>query len=189
VFFLRKPSAAQVEGLLLAHRQDSYSYTEIGATQSGAPADYNLDHNRVLLGRGPDAFARAVAAVNEWKMFDMDWVELLPVQPKVNAGETIAVIVRHLGFRSVNLSRVVYLIEEDERFGFAYGTPPCHAEQGEERFMVEHDTKTDEVWYDLFACSKPRDLFARLGYPISRHLQKRFARDSLAAMQRAVLQF
>src|SRR6266542_2299273 len=64
-------------------------------------------------------------------------------------------------------------------------TVSCHAEQGEERFTVEYDVQTEEVWYDLFAFSRPRDPLARFGYPFSRHLQKRFARESLAAMKRA----
>jgi uncharacterized protein (UPF0548 family) len=94
-------------------------------------------------------------------------------------------VVRHVGFWSVNISRIVYLIDEESRYGFAYGTLPSHSEEGEERFFVEHDKTTDEVWYDLYAFSKPRHPLARIGYPISRHLQKRFARESLAAMKRA----
>jgi len=41
--------------------------------------------------------------------------------------------------------------------------------------------------YDLFAFSRPRHPLARLGGPLySRALQRRFARDSLRAMARAV---
>lgn len=188
MFFFGKPSAEQVEALVLAHRNEPHSYGEVGRTRADPPTGYNVDHNRVLLGQGREVFARAATAIRQWKMFDMGWVELFPTQPSVKAGETVAVIVRHLGFLSVNISRVVYLIEEDERFGFAYGTLLSHSEQGEERFTVEYDPSTDEVWYDLLAFSKPRAPLARVGYPISRHLQKRFARDSLAAMKRAVSQ-
>ena len=42
------------------------------------------------------------------------------------------------------------------------------------------------VWYDILAFSRPQHFLARLGYPFARRLQKRFARDSAAAMQRAV---
>jgi len=41
------------------------------------------------------------------------------------------------------------------------------------------------VWYHVCAFSRPDKLLSRLGYPIVRHLQKRFARDSHAAMERA----
>ena len=45
----------------------------------------------------------------------------------------------------------------------------------------------DSVWYDILAFSRPNHFLARLGYPIVRRLQRRFARDSAAAMKRATL--
>jgi uncharacterized protein (UPF0548 family) len=71
------------------------------------------------------------------------------------------------------------------RFGFAYGTLPGHAESGEERFLVEWDRTGDAVRYDVLAFSRPRHPLARLGYPLTRRAQRRFARDSAAAMLRA----
>ena len=73
-----------------------------------------------------------------------------------------------------------------QRYGFAYGTLPEHAESGEERFTVEWHEADDAVWYDILAFSRPQQLLAQLGYPFTRRLQKRFARDSAAAMRRAV---
>ena len=72
------------------------------------------------------------------------------------------------------------------RFGFAYGTLPGHAESGEERFLVEWDRADDAVWYDILAFSRPRHPLARLGYPLTRRTQRRFARDSAAAIRQAV---
>jgi uncharacterized protein (UPF0548 family) len=70
------------------------------------------------------------------------------------------------------------------RFGFAYGTLPDHVERGEERFTVEWRAD-DSVWYDIYAFSRPKHPLARLGFPITRMLQKRFVRDSLAIMKAA----
>ena len=44
----------------------------------------------------------------------------------------------------------------------------------------------DSVWYDLRAFSRPRYWPARLGYPMTRRLQRRFVRDSKTAMRAAV---
>ena len=74
-----------------------------------------------------------------------------------------------------------------QRFGFAYGTLPEHAESGEERFTVEWHEADDAVWYDILAFSRPHQLLARLGKPVARRLQKRFARGSAEAMRRAVI--
>jgi hypothetical protein len=42
------------------------------------------------------------------------------------------------------------------------------------------------VRYDILAFSRPQELLTRWGYPLVRRLQKRFAKDSAAAMLRAV---
>lgn len=52
--------------------------------------------------------------------------------------------------------------------------------------MVEWDRRTDQVCYDVLAFSRPRHPLAKLAYPLSRSLQKRFAEDSKMARYRAV---
>ena len=73
-----------------------------------------------------------------------------------------------------------------KRFGFAYGTLTEHAESGEERFTVEWNRDDDKVWYDILAFSRPRQMPARLGYPFSRSLQRKFANASKVAMVQSV---
>lgn len=99
----------------------------------------------------------------------------------------MAVLARHYGFWSLNASRVVYVVDDrgaHSKYGFAYGTLAEHAETGEERFTVELRPEDETVWYEIYAFSRPNGL-ARVGYPLSRRLQKQFARDSKAAMLRA----
>jgi uncharacterized protein (UPF0548 family) len=72
------------------------------------------------------------------------------------------------------------------RFGFAYGTLPDHAGTGEERFLIEWNREDNSVWYDILAFSRPNHFLTRLGYPLVRRTQKRFGRESAAAMQCAV---
>jgi uncharacterized protein (UPF0548 family) len=71
--------------------------------------------------------------------------------------------------------------------GFAYGTLKEHAESGKERFTVEWNRANDKVCYDILAFSRPRQTLARLGYPLSRFMQKQFAEDSKAAMLQFVV--
>ena len=95
-----------------------------------------------------------------------------------------------LGIWYLNACRIVCLIDEAgavETYGFAYGTLPDHAEQGEERFTVLWDHADDSVRYEQFAFSRPSRLLTQLNYPLARTVQKRFARDALEAMQRAVV--
>ena len=121
-------------------------------------------------------------------MFEMRWVQLCWPDTPIREGATVAVLVSHMGFWSLNAARIVYVVEEDgadKKFGFAYGTLLEHGERGEERFTVEFHAKDQSVWYEVCAFSQPNFL-ARLAYPLSRALQKRFARDSKIAMQKAV---
>lgn len=168
-----------------------FSYAEVGASREapGKVPGYAVDHNRVKLGDGEDVFGRATEALYAWKMFDLGWVRLLPRGAPVEVGTTVAVLARHHGFRSLNFSRVVYEVSGENggvrRLGFAYGTLPEHAESGEERFVVEWHPD-GPVFYDLYAFSRPNHPLSRLGHPLARGLQRRFARDSLGAMVRAV---
>jgi uncharacterized protein (UPF0548 family) len=120
-------------------------------------------------------------------MFCLSWVHIFPEHVPIREGGTVAVVGRHFGFSSLNACRIVYVLNEPRRFGFAYGTLPVHAERGEERFTVEWRAD-DSVWYDILAFSRPNGWLVRLGYPFSRALQKRFARDSKAAMADALRQ-
>jgi uncharacterized protein (UPF0548 family) len=184
-----RPKRESIRALLEVERGLRFPYPEVGATRaSDTPRGYTVDHNRVLLGRGPEVFARAKQAIRAWKMFDMDWLELCWTDAAIEVGSTVGVLVGHYGFWSLNPCRIAYVLEEGrrlEKFGFAYGTLPGHGEIGEERFSVEFDPQDSSVWYDLYAFSRP-GVMARMGYPLARALQRKFAKDSMAAMQRAV---
>jgi uncharacterized protein (UPF0548 family) len=185
---LAKPGRGSIEAFIAAQRDKEFSYAEVGASRRGAPSGYTVDHNRIELGRGADAFERAKGAVRRWKMFDMDWVESCWADTAIEAGACVAVVISLVGLWSVNACRIVYVVEEHgavERFGFAYGTLAEHGAIGEERFTVEFNRDDQTVWYDVYALSRPRAL-ARLAYPFTRALQRRFARDSKAAMRRAM---
>jgi uncharacterized protein (UPF0548 family) len=185
---LSKPQRQSILAFIAAQQNQNFSYAEVGSSRTQAPPGYIVDHNRVNLGQGIEAFERAKNAIRQWKMFDMPWIELCWPDTPIEPCATVAVVVSHLGFWSMNACRIVYVIDEhgsSERYGFAYGTLPDHREQGEERFTVEFDTDDQTVWYDLYAISRP-NMLARLAYPVARGLQKRFARDSKVAMQTAV---
>ena len=186
MFFIRKPTQSQIERFLEASRNSSFSYTYVGSTQKEAPESYTVDHNRLHIGNGEVDWEKAKRSIHNWKMFEIPWVELCWPNTPVQKDQTVAILIRHFGFFSLNSARIVYVIDEPSHYGFAYGTLADHGESGEERFSVEIDRVTGEVWYDLFAFSRPNHFLAKLGYPLMRVLQKRFAIDSKTAMLRAM---
>lgn len=186
MFFLNRPSAQEIERLIAQSRELPLSYGPVGLAQ-GATKPFDVDTTAVVIGKGRDDFERARAALEAWKQFDVGWAELFPKHAPIEPGTVVALLIRHLGFWSLNGCRIVYRVGETEsehRFGFAYGTLPNHAESGEEIFEVDLNPQTADVTYRIRAASRPRALLARIGYPIARVLQARFRRDSVEAMRR-----
>ena len=189
MFCLTAPTAEELPALLRGQDAARFSYPLVGCTQGPVPAGYRCDHNRVVLGFGAEVFAAACLHLRRWRMFDVSFARLLHLDPEPRVGQTVAVCAAHLGFYSLNFCRVIYTVDDDgpvRRYGFAYGTLADHAARGEERFLIEWDQSDNRVSYDLLAYSQPAHWLMRLGYPAARYFQRRFARESLAAMAAAL---
>jgi uncharacterized protein (UPF0548 family) len=187
MFLLIRPDRNRIDEFLKQCESDKFSYPFVGATQEPAPPKgYDVDHNRQLLGYGRGTFGKGKSAIRNWKMFEIPGLELIHPDTPIETGRNVALLAYHLGFWSLNSCRIVYVIDEENRFGFAYGTLTEHAEMGEERFTVEFYPETDEVWYDVYAFSRPGHFLVKLGYPYGRYRQKRFAVGSKAAMLRYI---
>lgn len=184
---LRSPDS-QALGRLLGDLQDAdFSYREVGESAGSLPPGYDHDDNRVLLGTGGEVFASAQAALREWAIFPPDWTRIYPKPAPIRQGQVVLVGFRLFRLWWINPCRIVYLVDEKDRFGFAYGTLSGHVETGEERFIIESD-EGGQVWYRIRAFSRPSLNFVRLGYPLARYHQKRFVQQSLGLMLRAVQQ-
>lgn len=190
-WLLCAPATREVAAFLEASRAvDHFSYPEVGASRHNAerPRGYDVDHNRAQIGRGPADFAAACVALRQWRMFPAPWTRISPPDTPIAVGATVAMQAHALGLWWVNAARIVYTLDERgpvQRFGFAYGTLPAHVEQGEERFSVEL-LPDGTVWYDLRAFSRPRYWPVRMARRLARGLQRRFVRESQAAMRAAV---
>ena len=159
--------------------------TSVSATRSRG---FVHDHNRISLGQGDAVFEAASEALRNWEMFKTGWTEIAPGTPLIEVGRTVALVTRVFGLWWLNACRIVEVVNEDtpaRRFGFVYRTLPPHVACGEERFLVEQDDEGG-VWYEIRAISRPRHPLARLGYPVTRRMQRRFVRDSQQVMRETV---
>ena len=151
------------------------------------PKGFVHDLSRSEIGRGLDAFVAAREAFQGWKQFDLGWVRVVNSIPRIALRELVAVEAYTAFLWSINFSRVVEVVDIPTRFGFMYTTTAFHVEEGQERFVIDFDPESELVTYLIEAVSRPRHLLARIGYPFSRAMQHRFARDSHARMRRYVL--
>jgi uncharacterized protein (UPF0548 family) len=190
VFRPKRASRDEAEKLLAAARDAAPSsphlLTLTGGLLGGPPKGFVHDLSRSELGRGLDIFAAAREAFQRWAQFDLGWVQVINPTIKIAAGELVGVEAHTAWLWSINFSRVVEIVDSATRFGFMYTTTAFHVEEGQERFVIQFDPESESVSYLIEAVSRPRHFLARIGYPFSRAMQHRFARDSHARMGRCV---
>ena len=146
---------------------------------------YDVDLREFPIGKGRDVFERARAALLAWRHFEVPWLTFHCTGP-VSRDQAVATVISIAGVWFVNPCRVVYTeLDRPDRVAFGYGTLRGHAESGEERFEVSCDPVTQEVRYRLAAFSRPALLLSKLGYPLARRVQARFASASSRALAQA----
>lgn len=183
---LFSPSAASLDAFIKQQNSLPFSYPMVGETcKALAPVGFDHDYNTIDLGRGDTVWQAACTALRAWCMFPKPWTNITPAHAPVRTGTVVAISAHVLGIWWINASRIVYVIDEPNRFGFAYGTLPGHVEKGEELFLVER-SEDGMVRYSIRAFSKPRQFLVRLTYPLPRVFQRKFARDSKKSMLEAV---
>ncbi len=117
MFLLSHPTTEEIATFLRGCEADSFSYAEVGASRDEPPAGYHIDHNRVMLGYESDTWERAQQAIRDWKMFEVDGIELCFPDAPIEEGRNVVPLAKHLGFYSLNACRIVYVIDEADRFG------------------------------------------------------------------------
>lgn len=189
MILLRPPSTDVLDAFLERQKQSEFTYADVGATARNPPERYVIDRTVRFLGVGEETFDAAVAALRDWKQFELSWVQVLAPRGRIAAGENVAVVAKVFGFWWLNGCRIVYVQDETtrgvRRFAFAYGTLADHAGEGEERFSIEMN-EAGEVTFEICAFSRPRHILSRLAYPLMRAHQKQFGREAADALQLAL---
>lgn len=95
--------------------------------------------------------------------------------PFLAPGDTALLGVPFGPFRINAPARVVYVVDEPRRKGFAYGTIAGHPEDGEEAFLVEI-WDDGSVWIVIRAFSRPASRLWWCVSPVLRFMQERYTR-------------
>ena len=155
------------------------TYPEVGATAAGQlPAGYGHLRAERQIGAGQQRFEQAADAVMHW---GMQRGAGLRVQASSGVAVADAVVLVRMGFLPAPC-RVVYVIDEPDIRGFAYGTLPGHPESGEERFVVRRDPTTSAVFAEVSAFSRPATWWSKAGGPLVSVAQRVIARRYLRAV-------
>ena len=141
-----------------------FTYAEVGATAGELPAGYRTISRRVRVSIG---FDEAADRLMGWRVQEGSGFRVSASSARV---EPESVVVLSLGPIRVPC-RVVYVVDEPDRRGFAYGTLPGHAESGEELFLVRYDPSTEDVSAVVTAFSRHATWWSRLASPVTRLVQ------------------
>ena len=186
---LGRPSRTELESSLAEQSTAEPTYPEVGATRDAAlPAGYRHDRYRRRLGSGPGAWDAARDGLRAWACHEGAGLARLPERPELREGETLVQVLPVGPAYVLGACRIVYVIDEPERFGFSYGTLPLHPEQGEEAFVVRRDgAGAGDVWLDIVVFSRPRHPMARVGWPLGRVIQVRTTHRFLDGLEHFVV--
>lgn len=154
------------------------TYPETGATAGELPAGYHHTRASAVIGTGRDRFEQAGESVLRW---GMQRGAGLRVQATTDTAAVGTELLVRLGPVPAPC-RVVYVLDEPDRRGFAYGTLTGHPESGEELFSVRYDRATDTVHAEVAAFSRPATWWSRLGGPVTRLLQRAVTRRYLTGI-------
>lgn len=144
------------------------SYPEHGATAGELPAGYHHMRREQPLGVGEELFADAADQVMRWQMQRGAGVTIESSTAVAQPGTAVVVGVGPLK----GACRVIYVVDEPHRRGFAYGTLDGHPESGEEYFGVRFDPADNTVYAEIVAFSRPGRWWSKAGSRVASLVQQ-----------------
>jgi uncharacterized protein (UPF0548 family) len=155
-----------------------FTYPEVGATAGPLPEGYHHVRESAAIGRGRERFETAASRVMLWGMLRGVGLKVTASSEVAEVGSTV--VVRMGPVRAP--CRVVYVLEEENRRGFAYGTLRGHPESGEELFAVRYEPSSDAVYAEVTAFSRHATWWSKAAGPMTSLLQRHVTRRYLTAV-------
>ncbi|MGH9262513.1 MAG: DUF1990 family protein [Acidimicrobiales bacterium] len=188
MFVLGRPSDDKLAQVLDRVRGTPLTYGEVGATvdTEALPPGYHHVRATRVLGSGDAVFAAACDGIRTWQLHRGQGFRVVPADPPIEVGTEVVTDVPLAGpVHVLAACRVVRVVDEPHRFGFAYGTLRVHPASGEEAFVIER-APSGEVEAVIVAFSRPRHPLMRLGWPIARRQQDLATHGYLDALEQHV---
>lgn len=171
-------SAEALRAAPLTYRADERTGASGARSGDGGPGFRRFAVTRVLTRHDFDAAADELLG---WQLQSRAGLRVAASEPVAEVGTVVSM---SLGVGPLALRipcRVVEVVDEPGRRGFAYATLPGHPECGEEWFVLEQ-MPDGGLRLTVSAVSRPATLLARLGGPVSRAVQQWMTRRYLRAL-------
>jgi uncharacterized protein (UPF0548 family) len=164
-----------------------FSYQHVGVTRDLTCGDINgfrVDRDGIDLGRQPALFDAASDALRGWVAHRGAGLRVAPTDAPIATGVSVVVGITLPVLTVIAPCRIVWTVDDADRFGFAYGTLVGHPESGEESFVVAQTAMGTR--FEITAVSRPAGIVARIGTPVARVIQRRTSKRYLSALADAV---
>lgn len=161
-------------------RAAPFTYMPVGATPEPQTGFRNFTKQRTLARRDFDG---AVEDLMSWRAHERSGLHVRASDARARLGSVVQMT---LGVGTIGVTipcRVVQVVDEPDRAGFAYGSLPGHPESGEESFIVER-RRDGSLTFTITAYSRPATRLARLGGPVTTAIQGAMTSRYLRALDR-----
>ncbi|WP_226832351.1 DUF1990 domain-containing protein [Brachybacterium sp. FME24] len=150
----------------------------LDALESTPAGHRRIHRSSVVVGTD---FDQARSALLGWTVHRRAGFRVIAERAPLQAGTEVRLRLGIWPFLITAPCRVLRVVDEPDRAGFAYATLPGHPESGIEEFTITR-TATGLMRFHLDAVSKPATWYARLGAPVSRLVQEYCTRRYLRAL-------
>lgn len=178
---LSRPGAGDLAEALGAANIADLTYGFVGATLAHEPV-VAVRRRSIDLPRA--GFEPALAGLREWVCHRGIGATVHPTRAPLEQGATMLVVLPVGPATILAPTRIVAVVDEADRFGFAYGTLPGHPEAGEESFVVARGAD-GAVTFTIAVAARPVPLLRPVS-PLVALAQRRALSGYLRSMRHHV---
>ncbi|CAN5728062.1 hypothetical protein BH20ACT1_BH20ACT1_06150 [soil metagenome] len=172
---LGRASVTALDAQLALARRGDLTYDHVGSTLHPERFPEHAQRTFELEVDDPgDGFADVIDGLRSWVPHHHLGARIHPPDATIEVGTTLLVVLPYGPFDVVAPDRIIEVIDEPHRFGFAYGTLPGHPECGEESFLVER-IDGSRLHLRVRIDARPATVWARLASPLVTLFQNRAA--------------
>lgn len=163
-------------------RRAEVTYDHVGSTLSphGVANRRRRSLQRVMAAPA-QAFDAALHGLRTWVPQRHLGARIHPVDATATLGETLLMVLALGPVEVLAPNRIVWVVDEADRFGYAYGTLPGHPAAGEECFLVER-LDGDSLKLTVTVDSAPATVATRVLAPLVVQVQHLAVRRYLGGM-------
>lgn len=159
-----------------------FTYPEVGATDGPLPAGYHHVNESVVVGTGGEDFARHAVTLMTFGVLERAGLDIRAAARRPELGLVVEQRVKVGPVRFLAPNRVLRVIAEERRVGFAFGTIGPHPETGEEEFLLTWNAD-NSVTFSVRSFSRQARWFSKAGAPIVRRIQHQYVGRFLRALR------